>query len=107
MGTMEYLHRGGYERNFLPYSWPQVYHNSFWSNYYTNYWKPSSAYYSSLTMPSYDTMPHYDYQDTLDLYNYQEPSQTYKSVESLTHGYYSKMVSKRYPFVNGHVAMFM
>ena len=100
-------------RSFLPYSWPQVYHNSFWRNYFTNYWQPSSAYYNSFTLPSSYTnlstsipLPHYEYEDALDLYNYQEPSQTYKSIKSLSHGYYSKMVSKRYPFVNGHVAMF-
>merc|ERR1712215_171148 len=106
-------------KSYLPFSWPEVYHNSFWSNYYTNYWQPSSVYYNSFSLPSSYTLPPsytnlsssiplppYEYEEPLDLYNYQEPSQTFKSIKSLSHGYYSKMVSKRYPFVNGHVAMF-
>merc|ERR1712055_357677 len=117
--SMDYLQRRAYERSYLPFSWPEVYHNSFWSNYYTNYWQPSSVYYNSFSLPSSYTLPPsytnlscstplppYEDEEPLDLYNYQEPSQTYKSIKSLSHGYYSKMVSKRYPFVNGHVAMF-
>merc|ERR1711942_606130 len=54
--SMEQLHSRAGERSFLPYSWPQVYHNSFWRNYFTNYWQPGSTYYNSFTLPSSYTM---------------------------------------------------
>merc|ERR1711892_335836 len=111
---IENYQRRGYERDFRNYSWPQNYHNSFWSNYYTNYWQPSSSYYNSFTLPSSYLLPscHCEEEassliENTDLFNYRSASKTSKNIKGLSHRYYSKMVAKRYPFVSGPVAMFV
>eukprot|EP00091_Calanus_sinicus_P018510 TRINITY_DN4256_c0_g1_i1.p1 TRINITY_DN4256_c0_g1~~TRINITY_DN4256_c0_g1_i1.p1 ORF type:complete len:114 (-),score=24.52 TRINITY_DN4256_c0_g1_i1:19-360(-) len=113
---MEYYPRRGYERDLLNYSpWPQTYHNSFWSNYYTHYWQPSSSYYNSFTLPS-TLLPSYSSNhleskpQEKDPYTYSSSStvsESYKNIKSKSHSYFSKMMAKRYPFVSGPVAMFV
>jgi len=66
--TMDPFRRRLTEDAELEARWPRVYHNSFWSNYYSQYWAPATSYYNSLTNPPHlETGPvlHYDWDPTL------------------------------------------
>eukprot|EP00092_Neocalanus_flemingeri_P076926 GFUD01095463.1.p2 GENE.GFUD01095463.1~~GFUD01095463.1.p2 ORF type:complete len:104 (-),score=21.10 GFUD01095463.1:63-374(-) len=97
---MEFYPRSRYARDIFNYSWPQNYHNSFWSNYYTNYWHPSSSYYNSFTLPP-TQLSHYLYDDDQlsDTYNYHthsvlSGSDTYHNIQTRARHHYSRMCIK-------------
>ena len=69
-------------------SFPTTYHNSFWSNYYSNYWHPSSYYYNQLdNPPPLEIIPGF--------YQYYDPllpkSEASANIKSRSRYYYSSM----------------
>ena len=98
-------------RNLTSYSYPEVYHNSFWSNYYTNYWQPASSYYNSFSLPPSYPLPRYQFDELPgDDFSVSHPtrpiSKTRKNVRERSRHFLSKMVAKRFPFVNGNIVIF-
>merc|ERR1711915_470240 len=103
--------RRSFERNLTSYGYPEVYHNSFWSNYYTNYWQPASSYYNSFSLPPYYPLPRYQFDELPgDDFSVSHPtcpiSKTRKNVRERSQHYLSKMIAKRFPFVNGNIVIF-
>jgi len=76
---------------------PYNYHNSFWNNYMSNYWHPSSYYYNQLYNP--EPIPiipgFYEYYDPLLPKN-----EASANVKSRAKQFFSNMViTKNYPMI--------
>merc|ERR1712243_247166 len=93
---MDLLERRFYGRE-KSVGFPYNYHNSFWSNYLTNYWHPSSYYYNQLFNPDpVEIIPGY--------YQYYDPflpkMEASENIRSRSKQLYSNMIiTKNYPML--------